>query len=303
MPPQAVNGVGSVVKKPWCWFVLFLFASTEARAQEHLAIDFRQGLNNVPMKLFGPDASTVARLGPDGLRIRLPEGRTNTNPVGAEFDLRLQGDFEIATAFQLFAIGGPPVPNGLGLQMMLFFDTPTPLKVAITRLRKGPLLNQVKLYDVSGPNGDIFGATRIDTGPDGKEVFDALNVRAESLTGKLKLARKGSKFEFWVADGDRPYQLIRTRDFVAEDVKTIRLFGFTGYRPVAVDVAFTDLSVAGGMVPVPAIAVADNLPQPPRNKLLLPAVLALSGLVTTGALFSLWFMQHRKIRRMKAQTE
>ena len=247
--------VGLVVKKPWFWIVVFLLVSAEARAQaqEHLAIDFRQGLSDkVPIKFFGPDASTVAKIGPDGLRIRLPEGRTNTNPVGVEFDLRLQGDFEIATSFQLFAIGGPPVPIGLGVQMMLFFDTPTPLKVTITRLRKGPLLNQVKLYESSGPNGDIFGAARIDIGPEGKEVFDTMNVRAESLTGKLKLARKESKIQFWVADGDRPYQLIRTKDFVPEDVKTIRLFGFTGYRPVAVDVAFIDLVIDGGRIPSPS---------------------------------------------------
>src|SRR5437763_8584087 len=76
-----------------------------------LAFDFRKKVDDLPgVTLFGPDADSVAKTDAQGLRITLPEGRSDCRNVGVELPLRIHGDFEIDLGYELLAFG-ENIPN------------------------------------------------------------------------------------------------------------------------------------------------------------------------------------------------
>jgi hypothetical protein len=216
-----------------------------ARGADAFEIDFRAGAANpVPWQLYGPDAASLAKPDDKGLRINLPTDRGEPGrEVGVTVPLRLRGDFEVTLGYELLPVGEPVPESGAGVQLRVLFDAP--VAAGMTRLRKLPKPDESKLFDVVGPNGETFGATRYDIGPNGKEKADVLNRRAAAPTGRLRLRRVGSKMEYWVADGSGDFRRIRTMEIGVVDATTIRAFGFSGYQPVAVDVRLTGLTVMG----------------------------------------------------------
>src|SRR5262249_46493497 len=116
-------------------------------ARQHLAIDFRAGLDKLPpFEFFGPDASSVTRTDAQGLRINMPAIREDPNPVGLDLPLRIHGNFEVVLGYELLAIDDPPPESGAGVQMRLLFASPPPLAAALTRLRKPPAADKAPLY-------------------------------------------------------------------------------------------------------------------------------------------------------------
>jgi hypothetical protein len=165
-----------------------------------------------------------------------------TGPIG--------GDFEIDLAYELIAIGDDiPIP-GAGVHLRLIADSAAPIS-ALTRLRAPYPPRAAPLYGVVGHDGDNFGAFRITTLPDGKEkgFTTGARVRAKEPKGRLKLARTGSHLQYLVADGAAPFHLIKTDDVGTEDVQTVRLLGFSGWGPVAVDVRFSELIIHADALP------------------------------------------------------
>lgn len=241
---------------------------------KRLVFDFRKKLDELPaVGLLGPEAESSLTTDANGLRVTLPAGRTDSRSVGLEVSGPIRGDFEIDLAYELIAIGPDiPVP-GAGVQLRLIVDAPAPI-LALTRLRAPFPPRPAPVYGVVGHDGDNFGAFRINILPDGKEKgFSAgSRVRAREPKGRLKLARTGTKLKYLVSDGRAPFHLIKTDDVGADDVQAIRLLGFSGWGPVAVDVRFTEM-----------IVQADSLPDGIDARLTLSKAWLAGGLVVAMA--------------------
>ena len=292
----------SILKGPLCWliFVLLTPAFGFAQMRDVLEIDFRAGVpTQVPVTLYGPGVTRMAKYGDQGLRFSLPEGRPEIEPVGAEVPLQLHGDFAVELGYQLLAIGGPPPPGGAGVNLALLFDSPEALKSILSRMRKGSELKQVGLYERALSNGETFGANRVSTGPDGKEKYNNSTFRAKSLAGRLKMVRKGAQVEFWAADGGDSLHLLCSKEIGVADVSSIRLVATTNYRATTLDLVFTDLVVRAedSKAAAPAQIAVPEAVQGVRSKLLLPLVLTAAAGVTISALLLLWLLQKRSMGR------
>jgi hypothetical protein len=281
-----------------------------ARARERTVIDFRSGIPAQPaMKLYGYDAASVTRTDEHGLRFSLPAGRKDVNSVGLEIPFRIQGDFEISLGYELLAVGDPIPEAGAGVQFMIHFDSAIPVKAAITRLRKANP-KPARLYEHVINNGDTFGAARLDEQPDGKDKLNVWNVRAEQPTGRLKLTRIGSRLQYWVADGDRPYHQVRELDIGTDDVKRLQPFCFAGYRPVMVDVRISDITIEADMADASSAPSANDFvadaeaSASSRTNLLVLGTLFLGGMVAVLGVFLLWLLLgNRRRRASSARTD
>jgi hypothetical protein len=245
-------------------FLAVYALAAPGRAVERIVVDLRAGATNArPYRLYGPDAPGLAHPDEQGLRITLPANRREPyREVGAELNIRLRGDFEIAVAYEILSVAEPIPESGAGVQLRAVLDGP--VTAAITRLRKPPRPEPSKLFFGVGPFGETFGATRIDHGPDGKEKADVQNFRACASNGRLKMRRTGSVLEYWAADGDGEYRSIRTKEIGTADVTAVRAFGFSGYKPVAVDVRLADLTIEAESFPAvpPAPWPTGPVPRP-----------------------------------------
>ena len=296
------GGAPSSLKGPLCGLIVLLLAPAISFAQmrDVVNIDFRAGLpKQVPVTLYGPGVTRMANYGDQGLRFSLPEGRAEIDPVGAEVPFRLHGDFEVELGYQMLAIGGPPPPGGAGVNLALFLESPDALKAVISRMRKGPELSHVGLYERAAANGETFGGNRIVTGSDGKEKANNSTFRAKSLAGRLKMVRRGSKVEFWAADGDDSFHRLCEKEIGVADVNSIRLVATTNYRATTLDLVFTDLIVKAddSAAAAPAQASVPEAIQGARSKLLLPMVLAAAAGITISDLVLLWLLQKRSMGR------
>ncbi|HEY1376223.1 MAG TPA: DUF1583 domain-containing protein, partial [Gemmataceae bacterium] len=238
--------------------LLAALVAAPAHAGDRIAVDFRAGAPAVRnLRLYGPDAARLAKADDRGLRITLPAGRRDpSRDVGVELPIRLRGDFEATLGYELLALPDPAPQNGVGVQLRVNFENPAATAAGITRLRKPPGEEGARPFDVVGPFGETYGATRVDSGPDGKDAYDVRNYRATATRGRLRLARAGGQMVYSVAEGDGPFRQIRTLEIVPEDAVSIRAFAFTGYRAVAIDVRLTDLTVIAAGLPAGTPAAA-----------------------------------------------
>jgi RNA polymerase sigma factor (sigma-70 family) len=257
---------------------------------KRVAYDFRRKLDDLPaLSIFGPDADEVMKTDAQGLRITLSERRRDCNNVGIEFPVRLRGDFDLSVGYELLAIG-TPIPNpGAGVQLRLQPDNSTPV-IALTRLLSRLPPQGAPLYGQVGHDGDTFGAFRISTLPNGNETgfTNGTRVRAQSPRGRLRLARTGGLLKYIATDGNAPSHVLKTEQVGKVDISNLRLFGFSGWGPVAVDVRFTDLIITADEFP-------DGLPGPVAwSKVTLPLLLVAGLAITLAVGAWLWARRERK---------
>ncbi len=179
---------------------------------------------------------------------------------------------------------------GAGLHLRLQLDKDRPV-VALTRLMYPYPPRPAPLYGEVGYDGDIFAAFRIGTLPNGNETgfSSGTKVRAQSPRGRLRLTRTGSLLRYFVADGGLPYHEIKSEDIGNVDVASLRLFGFSGWGPVAVDVRFTDLVIRADDFP-------DGIPGPlDWSRATLPALLLAGFILTAGVVAWLWLRHRRRV--------
>jgi hypothetical protein len=256
----AVLGLGLVV-----WGVAGQVPVSQASApgRQHRVYDFRKPLDDLPeLTLFGPDAEAYLKTDAQGLRITLPADRPDHNNVGVELVSRIRGDFDIDLGYEILAIGDPiPVP-GAGVQMRLLWGPDSPLET-ISRIRSPFGGQPAPLYGLVGHDGDIFAAFRLTTMANGKETgfSQGVRVRSQALKGRLRLTRTGTRLDFLAADEGQPYCVLRSDEVGAADAQALRMFGFTGWGPVAVDVRLTDLVLDADSLPdaPPAVTLPGRL--------------------------------------------
>jgi hypothetical protein len=286
-----------------CVVAACVLTSGPGLARDHMAIDFRSGTS--PLVPYGSDAE--ARIKPDGrgLRITLPADRRDPHQeVGVQLPMRLRGDFEIVLAYELLAIGDPTPEAGAGLQLRVTFDTPTATTAVVSRLRKRLVQDSARLFEGVKANGETYGAVRYDRGPDGKEKLDAYNFRAVATAGRLKLVRVGPEVRFSAADGAGSFHQLRALDFGTADATGVRVFGFTGYRPVSVDIRLTELVIdalpspgGGGRTdPLPDAAPTDVSPPASGGRSVLGVILFITGLLGLAGLVGAYAVRRRRDR-------
>jgi serine/threonine-protein kinase len=275
--PLAVLGLGLVV-----WGLAGDRAAPEAAApgRQHRVYDFRTRIDDLPgLTLFGPEAESVARTDAQGLRITLPAGRPDCNSVGVELPARIQGDFDVDVGYELLAFGDD-IPNpAAGVQLRLAFDDPSIPLVALARFRNRYPPQRAPLFQVVGHDGETFAAYRITILPNFNERPEGVDVRAGDPRGRLKLVRTGPRLDYLVSDGESPYQLLRSEEVGGADVESLRLVGFSGWGPVAVDVRFTDLVIDADRLPdaAPALSLPGRMAWP---RAWLPAALVVGLLIS-----------------------
>jgi hypothetical protein len=259
-------------------------ADDAAPARQRRTLDFRTPIENLaPVRLTGPEAAERVRTDAQGLRITLPAQRKDNREVGVELPLRIAGDFDISMGYELLELGEVKSTGGAGVQLRVYFDSPSQSLAAVTRLRKPPGQPDALPFEPVNAAGETFGAAKIHTAPDNKDHFDGIiNVRAVETRGRLKLVRTGSQVQYLASDGGKPFKQFFTQDFGTDPVKSIRLFNYTGWQPVAADVRFTDLVIESGPtqeLAVPAVAepTASEAPAAPRKHSLLVIALVVSG--------------------------
>jgi len=275
----------------------------EPQKQEALRFfDFRKPIEALsPAALYGPGASAAATTDTKGLRISLPSDRSDPNlDVGVELPLRIAGNFDIDVGYELLAVGDPLPEAGAGVQLMLGFDSAPSHAVKLTRLRKppDPFDPPSRSFDhVANAKGETFGAARIQYGQDGKEnKLEVRNVRAQDPRGRLKLKRVGSQVESWCVDGKSEYHRIQSRDVGTNDIHFIRLICYSGERPVAVDVRFTDLVIDADRIKgLSGVKATGSIPARSRNSLWLACGICAAVLVAIGCIvFSLYRTQRNQ---------
>src|SRR5262249_55698956 len=103
-----------------------------------------------------------------------------------------------------------------------------------------------------------------------------------------------------VSDGGSPYHRIRSEEVGDEDVETLRLIGFSGWGPVAVDVRFTDLLIGADRIGAPGEDEAAARPFA-LSKTWLAAALFAGRLISVGV--SVWLFAPRRGTGQPAQAE
>ncbi len=221
--------------------------------RQHLVYDFRKPIDNLPgLTLLGPDAEAVTQTDARGLRINLPADRPGCEQgVGVELASRIRGDFDINLGYEILAIGAPIPQGGAGVQMRLQLDPSSPMET-VTRLRTPYGPEPAPLYGRVGHDGDIFAAFRIILLPNGVNeggFSEGVRVRAVAPAGRLRLKRTGSRLDYLAADEGQPYCVLRSEEVGAADAQSLRVFGFTGWGPVALDARLTDLAIDAESLP------------------------------------------------------
>ena len=198
--------------------------------QARLAFDLRAPVDQLsPASLFGPISDSTVRTDPKGLRLTLPGGREDTNPVGLELTKRLSGDFDVSFGYELLEVGGPLEQYGVALELKVWFDAPKRLCALLVRTRR--------------KYGDRFIAFRVQTEPDGQDAYlDGKEVAATGPQGKLRLVRTGSKIHYLTSESGN-YREIETTEIGNADVWKVQAQATTIWSPILLDARFTDFNV------------------------------------------------------------
>ena len=152
----------------------------------------------------------------DGLHIRIPAGLNKPMPVGVAPRFRIHGDFEITASYTIVKADNPI--RGYGLAATLWVETDTDTAEAVT-IERGIIPKE----------GERFTSTRI-SGPPPPETrkYDVRRSRAQSRSGKIRMARVGPMVITSFADGTQPFRVLRKVELGPEDLTLARLAAETG---------------------------------------------------------------------------
>ena len=124
------------------------------------------------VKLYGPQADTVARREPEGLRVKLAATRKDRSPVGVEIPVNIKGAFDASFGYELLKIGEPVSKYGAGVAIRVHFDTPDSRPALISRTRR--------------PNGENSTAFMITKKPEGNDDYKFVReLKPMSSKGRL----------------------------------------------------------------------------------------------------------------------
>jgi hypothetical protein len=285
LPPQPVPIEAKDAVRPDGPVIGEIKAAPPPRAwPQSVDIDFSKGLAAYPeLRLFGPEAATIAQFEPLGLRFNVPAAREDTADLGVDVRKSIAGDFELTLAYELISVKPPAPPWGAGVIFDIYFDTADDARANVTRTFKG--------------NDAFFGSSFFANDENRRSVrhpleFPRANPRV--TTGRLRLARTGSAMTFQVDEG-AGFRIIANREVPGEDVVSIRAMATTGAKPFPADVRFSRLELRWD--PGAKIAAPANTPAAePRSRGWLAAAAILFvvlGVAISAALFIVIWQRRR----------
>lgn len=231
-----------------CVLLVVLGVGASTAAAGEWSVDFRgQPPDPQLVKLLGANPLKVIQTDSRGLRITQPARPAGTEPVGISPRFRVQGDFEITTAFQILQATKPTAGHGIG--------------VSIWISRKTATRDAAWIGCYLTPQGNVLAATHASTGPDGKRRFGgAKPVPTEGLAGSLRLKRTGSTLQFLAAtDTSGTFREISELAWGPEDLNTIRVAAEAADSPGVLDVLIKDLHI---QTSPPVVVAAGSGPRP-----------------------------------------
>jgi hypothetical protein len=218
--------------------VVLLAADPPSALPERVEFAFQQDVGEqLALGLTGPNARRLAKSDGQGLRLALLPDRSDCSSVGVETRFHVRGDFEITLAYEVLAVDQEAPADGAGVSLWLKFGSPNAGGASVTRLRKG--------------TKEVFGASRIVLGRDGKDHYQTKNVPANSRRGKLRLVRTGPTLRYLVVEEGSEFQEIHTAEVGTEDVTKLRAVATSGGKPATADVRLLAWSIQGDSLPNP----------------------------------------------------
>jgi RNA polymerase sigma factor (sigma-70 family) len=189
-------------------------------------------------KLFqwaGPNAEKHARFEEEGLRLTLPAEGGPADAVGIKLRPWVRGDVEVEATLEFIHVPQPPAGFGAGVTLYFFMEsadrdgfwhgklidhTEGPIYSYGQRFRNRPNERTTKFSDFSKTEHEV-GFTR------------------------LKVVRKGARFDLYAAEGlAGQLQLVHSHEVSAADMSIVRFAADPIWRPnVAIDVRLIDFTI------------------------------------------------------------
>lgn len=240
--------------------------------------DFRDG-KPLPanLTLFGVNPDEFVKPEVGGLRITPPPDGKQTWGWGVAGRFTLSGDFEVTATYEIITADPPTKGGGVGVALNLEPDVNKKKFAKVGRFRR---MRDGDVYIVESRVGI-------------PELYKATSELTQTLTGQLRLVRKGAMLQFLVADAPgAEFREILQTEFGAEDLDMVRFIANNNSSPTALDARLLDLTIrSGNLVP----AKDFDLSKAGLVQGLLLGLLATLALVSIGV----WIYARRK-RRAKA---
>ncbi len=193
--------------------------------------DFR-GAGDLPpgFILYGEEGAAIRR-DDEGLRVTLPAPRKGRDVAGVTLPMRVAGDFEITTGYELLEANRPTAGHGVGFELSLTIDTPRRQSLGFSRLTR------VK-------EGDVYWSARVTTDENDKQQYQHKSSSTNARSGRMRLVRSGEVVTYWAADGaSGVFQRLFDQHLGTEDVTSIRLAASPGWAANPVDIRIKGLRV------------------------------------------------------------
>ncbi len=192
------------------------------------------------LEIFPVEAEEYFRFEPEGLRVSFPLGfpKRRGGNVGLITTFPIKGDFEITVRFEILKEPDPAdtVLGGTGLGLVIKLDKPHDENVALNRT-------------VLPKQGSRFTTYQYKW-VDGKDRSTLQQFPTSAKTGQMRLIRTGQLLSYQVAEeASNEFTVLHEQAFGTEDLKQVRLTGFTGGPKAAVEGRFTDLRIRAPSLP------------------------------------------------------
>lgn len=218
----------ALLAAPW-------IACSTALAAETYEFDFRGSQFGdpalVPIGYDSPYSMQFIRPERKGLHITIPGSQGRSRPkLGLFAALKLEGDFEITTDFELVKAETPEVGAGVGVNLYIMAEDS---------------LNGATLRRCAAPGGqDAFFVHWALRQADGSRTPQVMYVPAQKREGKLRLARTGTKLNYLVAEGDDlEFRELKSIDFGPDAITLIQLQAVTDGAAKNVEMYWRSISI------------------------------------------------------------
>jgi serine/threonine protein kinase len=219
----------------------------------------------------GDDPAACVQFEPEGLRLTLPDGHPGKRMgTGVATKFPVKSDFEITTSYQILSEPDPE-NAGEGTALYLWVDTDTE-----------PINRAMLMRAMRAGAGKQFSTWIVwNLGRGGQRTNNSKAAPATSQSGRLRLVRSGPTLSQYAAEGpDGEFTLLWSHDYGEDDVRTVRIGGFTGGPKASLDVLFSDLRIRAGSLPE---APASAEKQGNKTGLVIVLVLFLATTLTVAA--------------------
>ncbi|HTU92329.1 MAG TPA: protein kinase [Gemmataceae bacterium] len=217
-------------------FGLFASCQESKRVEAgHFYHDFRGRPIDTKSFLFtGPKARQQMTEEPEGLRITLPTPGTFSQATGLVANVRVSGDFEITTSYELLK-ADKPANSSVGVQLYIVMESPTQEAILFGRYHQTDL-------------GHAYTCLRIGTDEEGKRRFIPTSYPTQTQAGRLRLTRKGSRVTCLAADtGSEDFQPLAEYELGTADLTVVRIAADTmgTNNPVVVRIGDFEIQASG----------------------------------------------------------